>query len=277
MSDNTSIEWTDATFNPWIGCTAVSPGCDHCYAERLAVRFKLAEWGTGKPRRLAHDEYWKQPLAWNRKAERTGKRMRVFCASMADVFDNEVPGEWRDRLWALIRSTLHLDWLLLTKRVGNIKKMLPDDWGEGYSNVWLGISVVNQQEADRDIPKLLTVPARVRFLSMEPLLGPVDISIYLASGFLEPPFTDVLTWIILGGESGPGARPMDPAWVRSIRHQCVVAGAAFHFKQWGAWGEILSTGNHGRLPYRDGMVRFGKKRAGRLLDGREWNEFPEVR
>jgi protein gp37 len=297
---NSGIEWTDHTFNPWLGCTRVSPACDHCYAETWASRFGTVEWGAGKPRKLTSESNWQQPIKWNREAEKTGERKRVFCASLADVFDNEADPAWRIRLFGLIEKTPHLDWLLLTKRIGNVPKMLPMDWGNGWPNVWLGISVVNQEEADRDIPKLMRIPGYIRFLSMEPLLGPVDLRIPRIG---EPVFPDDfairteqqqdqwfksqaratyialcerIDWVIVGGESGADARPMQKEWAASLRDQCVAASVPFHFKQWGEWGPILSTGPHDSQPYREGMVRFGRKRAGRMLDGREWNEYPEV-
>ena len=311
MGENSGIEWTDHTFNPWIGCTKVSPGCDHCYAEKLAARFKLADWGTGNPRRLAHDDYWKQPLAWNRKARKAGVRKRVFCASLADVFDNEVPEEWRVRLFGLIEQTPYLDWLLLTKRIGNARNMMPVT---PLHNVWLGISVVNQEEADRDIPKLLRTPARLRFLSMEPLLGPVklpglqcegcgyteaDKRFQLDHHLCKNP-TPTLDWVIVGGESGTQARPMHPIWVRSLRDQCLAAGVPFFFKQWGAWKDGSDFATDAKAVLTDGTIceptpdalraldgqapvpprqptmmrRVGKKASGRDLDGREWNELP---
>ena len=299
MGANSGIEWTDHTFNPWIGCTRVSPACDHCYAETWASRYGTVEWGAGKPRKLTSESNWQQPIKWNREAEKTGERKRVFCASLADVFDNEVPEEWRVRLWKLIYDTPHLDWLLLTKRIGNARHMLPLGAFRGgpLPNLWLGISVVNQEEADRDIPKLLSVPAKVRFLSMEPLLGPVvlapkDKTVELLSQWYGPDGFDrtgsqpikeratwlfpKIDWVIVGGESGKEARPMHPEWAISIRDQCSAARVPFFFKQWGEWGPILSAGPHESLPYRDGMVRFGKKLAGRSLDGREWNEYPRV-
>lgn len=291
MSENSKIEWTDHTFNSWVGCTKVSPACDNCYAESWAKRTGHSELWAGERRRTAESN-WKQPLKWNAKHEQFfaehGRRQRVFCASLADIFDNQVPEEWRNDFWQLVRDTPNLDWLLLTKRPQNIAKMVPDDWGNGYPNVWLGATVENQTEADRRIPVLLQVPAIIRFLSMEPLLGPVDISIYLYTGWTEPPYDDIVHWIITGGESGPNARPSHPDWFRSIRDQCQDAGAAFHFKQWGEWlpnaqeygadpGGIDYNRKHilvgdDEIP----MCKVGKHNAGRLLDGREWNEFPEV-
>ena len=253
MAENTKIEWADHTFNPWTGCTKVSPACDHCYAEGWAKRSGHVKWGSGQPRRRTSDANWRMPLKWNREAERTGVRPRVFCASLADVFDNAVDPQWREDLFDLIAATPNLDWLLLTKRIGNVGNMLPVpfDFDKHFPNVWIGATIVNQAEADRDIPKLLDVPARVRFLSMEPLLGPVDLThievfggdaeIYPLKGTTDcvdeegEPTADVpaLDWVIVGGESGPNARPMHPDWVRSIRDQCAEAGVALFVKQMG--------------------------------------------
>lgn len=263
MAENTKIEWTDHTFNPWIGCTKVGPGCDHCYAENLMdKRMGVAVWGPGNERVRTKEANWKMPLRWNAQADafmaQHGRRQRVFCASLADVFDNAVDPAWRDDLWALIRETPNLDWLLLTKRIGNVLGMLPMDFNpHTYPNVWLGATIVNQPEADRDIKKLLMVNARVRFLSMEPLLGPVDLTgEWLTAKLGAYPFkrlasehrtrlVDLLDWVIVGGESGPGARPMHPDWARSLRDQCEAAGVPFLFKQWGEWhtsAYIASTG-----------------------------------
>lgn len=178
MGENTKTEWAHHTFNPWLGCTKLSAACDHCYAETWADRFGLSELWAGKRRRTSAAN-WLKPLGWNRRAEAEGRRYRVFCASLADVFDNQVPVSWREDLWALIERTPNLDWLLLTMRPQNIVKMLPADWGAGWPNVWLGTTVENQQEADRRIPQLLSVPAQVRFLSCEPLLGPLDLRRWL--------------------------------------------------------------------------------------------------
>lgn len=266
MAADTKIEWADHTFNPWRGCTKVSAACDHCYAERL-VNGRLA--GDFSQRVRAASSTWQEPRRWNRAAAREGKRARVFTASLADVFDNQVSPIWRQDLFELIRETPSLDWLLLTKRPQNIAKMLPPDWGAGYANVWLGTTVENQAEADRRIPHLLAVPAAKRFLSCEPLLGPVDISNWLFAG--DPPCADcprdedcecgwrgraemgrpdALHWVIAGGESGPGARPMHPDWARSLRDQCAAAGLAFHFKQWGEWHTAAFSASTGEAVFR---------------------------
>jgi protein gp37 len=316
MGKSTSIEWADHTFNPWVGCTKISPACDHCYAEGWAKRSGLVKWGPGADRRRTSDANWAQPLKWNAEAKRLGVRYRVFCASLADVFDNAVPQEWRDDLWTLIAKTPHLDWLLLTKRIGNAGNMLPVpfDFERMYPNVWIGATICNQEEADRDIPKLLDVPAAKRFLSIEPLLGPVNLTDVPIpeSGHGHHEFSPIITgnalkradsskpkidWVIVGGESGPGARPMHPDWARNLRDRCEAAGVPFLFKQWGEWVprgpesmgyplvegvprmRLTDTGDNGSDLSADGdnhvwMQRAGKKVAGRLLDGREWNEVP---
>jgi protein gp37 len=310
MSENSKIEWTDHTFNPWEGCQKVGPGCDHCYAENRNARFaggQAINWGPGAPRRRTSVSNWNLPLRWNAQAEafqaQHGRRQRVFCASLADVFDNAVSREWRDDLAALILDTADLDWLLLTKRIGNAGAMLGEMFLDGPpANVWLGATVVNQAEADRDILKLLRIPASVRFLSMEPLLGPVSFEGLFANPSNIADGTNALEeldWVIVGGESGPGARPMHPDWALSLRDQCEAVGTAFMFKQWGEhdlsydrdrddpdyrrcasvekqpgrW--INLAGGHGfngeRVHY---ARRVGKKAAGRLLDGRTWDETP---
>ncbi|MFK4794910.1 phage Gp37/Gp68 family protein [Sphingobium sp. ZW T5_29] len=329
MAENTKIEWTDHTFNPWIGCTKVGPGCDNCYAADLSKARLGVPWGAGEPRRHTAASTWKQPRAWNNRAAKLGIRYRVFCASLADVFDNEVPAEWRAELFQLIRETPHLDWLLVTKRIGNAEKMARAA-GCFPSNVWLGATIVNQAEAERDIPKLLAVQGpRFRFLSMEPLLGPVDLTMLSLSGDAEmdalrpltwasqveewrdtsdtwqADFEDwfghhpdnvsglihgALDWVIVGGESGPHARPMHPDWARSLRKQCEEAGVPFLFKQWGEWfpyGGIDADGcqNSRDLGERSGKwhiwgendgfsARVGKKQAGRFLDGIQHDGVP---
>ncbi len=382
MSANTKIEWADHTFNPWIGCTKVSPACDNCYAEAdFDKRRHVVQWGAGQPRKLTSDSNWAQPLRWNANAQhfaectgcgRRGDRRtweadirrtnpqahtccpdrklvparpRVFCASLADVFDNEVPQQWRQHLMSLIARTPNLDWLLLTKRIGNAARMLSDasmhdamlltadDHYRPPENLWIGATICNQAEADRDIPKLLSVPAARRFLSMEPLLGPVNLRHLnedreineldclrpytweeeveqwrgtedgweesfedhhgLRPAGLSGPMHASIDWVIVGGESGPNARPMHPDWARSLRDQCQAAGVPFLFKQWGEWAPVGLTSLFGAeadketIVTKDGeswgdyppakaytMRKLGKKGAGRLLDGRDWNQVP---
>lgn len=306
MAETTKIEWADATFNPWVGCTKVSPACDHCYAEGWAKRSGMVEWGAGKERRRTSAANWAKPLKWNREAEATGIRRRVFSASLADVFDNKVSAQWRSDLFALIEATPNLDWLLLTKRPQNIADMIWPKWDAGLPrNIWLGTTVENQQEADRRIPHLLALPAAVRFLSCEPLLGPVDLTRLPRDGLLsldalyggvwerpshraerysQAKTTPRLDWVIVGGESGPGARPMHPDWARSLRDQCQSAGVPFFFKQWGDWLPVETPASEtmedeelrGTGDWVDGQYfrRVGKTAAGRLLDGRTWETLP---
>lgn len=253
MSDKTGIQWTDATFNVWWGCTKVSPGCDHCYAERDAKRFapNSVLWGEGSTRRLFGDKHWRAPLLWNDKAARAGKPYRVFCSSMADVFDKDGPDSERARLWALIEATPALTWQLLTKRVGNVLRMVPPTWRDGFpNNVHMGISVVNQEEAERDIPKLLAIAARVHFLSCEPLLGPIDLRLVRPAplwagdgpGAMCASFDRLgLHWIIVGGESGPYARPFHLEWAGDLVRQCKAAGVPVFVKQMGARAMVASS------------------------------------
>lgn len=250
MSEKTAIGWCDHTFNPWWGCAHVSPGCVNCYAETLAKRYSQDVWGKSGDRRFFGDKHWEDPVKWNRKAEAEGVRRRVFCGSMMDVFeDREDLSDAQYRLVDLIEETPQLDWLLLTKRPENVPNIVP--WGvvEPWPrNVWLGVSVEDQQRADDRVPKLLAIPAVIRFLSCEPLLGPVILSpawiglneaglpltgsvygIY-SEGWIAPGF-DYLHWVIVGGESGPKARPMNPAWARLLQMQCEQANVAFFAKQ----------------------------------------------
>jgi protein gp37 len=396
MAENSAIEWTDHTFNPWRGCTKVSPGCANCYAEALSKRTGHGEYRRGVPRERMSVDYWKQPLRWNREAAKTlfclpcvterfgearynaalggsygncqgcGKpknlrefpvyRPRVFCASLADWLDDEVPIEWLADLLNLIHATQNLDWLLLTKRPQNWRdrcgkalmwmsetKHIPiaaigwlQNWvlnGVAPTNVWAGTTVENQKAADSRIPDLLEIPAQTSFLSMEPLLGPVDLTNvgpgarngsgefccnpllgeypYYRESDGEPcvHYGSQIHWVICGGESGPKSRPMHPDWARSLRDQCQNAGVPFFFKQWGEWREVLhhekmiqlkvdgseysesfaalcngflSHSGHfvkslaeikDNVTYR-GLERIGKKKAGRVLDGQEWSEFP---
>jgi protein gp37 len=252
MAESTLISWADATFNPWEGCTKVSPGCDHCYAEARNKRFASGvNWGPGARRRRTSPANWRKPIEWNRKARASGKPFRVFCASLADVFDNEVPAAWLRDLFNLISETPALTWMLLTKRIGNVEAMLKA-CGYAYgsesgrlvalpSNIWLGITVVNQEEADRDIPKQLELPARVRFLSCEPMLGYIDLRLAERNDLARWDSTGRglplrrIDWVICGGESGRGARFFEIDWARKLRDQCKAAGVAFFMKQVGAY------------------------------------------
>jgi len=302
MGENTKIEWTDHTFNPWTGCTKVSPACANCYAEAWAKRTGIVKWGDSAPRRKTSDSYWCQPVRWNVEAERSGIRRRVFCASLADVFEGKPQVvSWRYELFALIRETPNLDWLLLTKRTENIRLMLLRYKRAGYdwpSNVWLGTTVENSDYLER-VDDLIECRefASVLFLSCEPLLGRVDLTTnqrYQREHGGYRPMIDGLDWVIAGGESGGHARPMNPEWAHSLRDQCVQAKVPFHFKQWGEWvptadvgfgdsprakEHVFDTGKTietygGPAPFGIEVRRIGKKAAGRLLDGREWNEFP---
>lgn len=259
MGETTEISWTDHTFNPWIGCTNVSPACDNCYAEKLVHRYGWAKWGAGEPRKVTSDANWRKPLAWDRKAKRDGVRRRVFCASLADVFDAEVPDDWRDNLTSLIQDTPNLDWLLLTKRP-NVALKYWKRQGSVPGNVWMGTTVENQSMADLRIPALLQIPARVRFLSCEPLLGPVNLrSVAWHGTTVQVLIGDPkLSWIIAGGESGPRARPSHPDWFRQLRDQCQAAGVAFHHKQNGEWSEYGGGNGWRRTSAPDALPQRGQ-------------------
>lgn len=358
----TLIEWTSTrrpdgtrvpgyTFNPWRGCTKVSAGCRFCYADAMSGRnhLVLGVWGPKGSRPVAADAYWRKPLAWDLAARESGERRRVFCASLADVFEGEdtMPpsavasvAAARRRLFETIDATPHLDWLLLTKRPENVERLWPFGWYDDrftWPNVWIGTSIEDQAAADRRIPPLMKIPAAVRFLSCEPLIGPVDLdlsypcptcegrgggrnftSLSLDDGAYDcgrcdgtgsVPFQQIPDWVICGGESGPDARPMHPDWARSLRVQCEVAGVGFFFKQWGEWKPIsqMSEGEADALyvpaPKKDPeatrrcrveravlqldgrieeafpkgamtVYKVGKKTAGRVMDGRTWDESP---
>lgn len=258
MADQTRIEWCDSTFNPVVGCTKISAACDGCYAEAWAKRAGRSELWNGERARTSASN-WRGPVKWNAASpefvREHGRRQRVFCASLADVFDNQWDPRWRADLWTLIRATPHLDWLLLTKRPQNIRKMLPPDWCDGYPNVWLGVTAEDQDAYDSRYRKVLQfIPAVVRFISYEPALGPLNV---VHPGDVHP------DQVIAGGESGGDARAADPRWFRDVRDQCAPVGIAFLFKQ---WGEHDAT-----------MARVGKKRAGRLLDGVQHDGYPVAR
>lgn len=238
MGENTKIEWADHTFNPWMGCTRVSPACDNCYAaEMMDARYGRVRWGAGEPRVRTKD--WSKPRKWNRDTPGAF----VFCASLADVFDNEVDPSWRADLLDLIIETPNLTWLLLTKRIGNVVRMLP---GFLPANVAIGATMANQEEYDRDRMKLDQVkrlynPA-FTFGSFEPLLGPVCLD------------RSAPDWIIVGGESGPNARPMNLEWARSLKVQSADLGRVFNFKQVG--GRKADKGGH----TLDGSTHFDRPR-----------------
>lgn len=271
MGKNSAIEWTHHTFNPWWGCTKVSQACKLCYAEAWARRTGGNFWGPRAARRFFGEQHWKEPIAWDEEAFDSGRRSRVFCASMADVFEFRAElNVWREKLWDLIQDTPNLDWLLLTKRPQRIA--LHNRWGAWPYNIWLGTTVENQKTADERIPHLLENCASVRFLSCEPLVGPIDISRYLSAG---------IGWVIAGGESGGRSRPSHPRWMRDLRDQCIDAKVPFLFKQWGNWApinvQVASPTNLVHI-FPDGEVvqRRNKKEAGRLLDGRTWDDVPVV-
>jgi len=292
MAETSAIQWTDATVNFWWGCTKVGPGCDHCYAETWNNFRGNKMWGTGAPRRPI-----KGAAALIRKLQRQapeffaehGRRRRVFMQSMSDTFDNEVEQAWRVEMFAEIEEAPDLEIQLLTKRIGNVPKMVPVHWAHGLwpRHVGLMATVVNQAEFDRDVPKLLATNWNYGIpwvgLSIEPMLGPIKI------GEVR------LDWIIAGGESGAEARPSHPHWFTSLRDQCAANGTPFLFKQWGEWlparrstptvvwgdGTVDHDGSHHGNANANGpgynVERVGKKTAGRLLDGIEHNGFPKIR
>lgn len=310
----TKIEWADITINPIVGCSHCSPGCDHCYAERFAARLARNPKTAAKYAGIV-DKHGK----WTGKISEEGwgcfdtlpyTPKRVFLGSMTDVFHENVPESTISDIFYNIEYMWEQHtFLLLTKRPQNAKKFI-----EMYplpKNVWLGVTVCNQQEADEKIPILLQTPAAKRFVSLEPLLGQVDLTRYLemeerryqgddVSGFID--YTPLLHWVICGGETGPGARPMHPIWVRSLLNQCQKTGTPFFFKGWGDWlpctelpddfdisrypaGDIGTDGIFipppvYEIPLRNNVrsedtFHVGKKCAGRLLKGREWNEVPD--
>lgn len=266
MVENTRIEWADHTLNWWTGCEPVSPACAGCYAELWAKRAGR----VFSDRRLTTEHNRSMPFKWQGDYEwrrRHGRRPRVFVNSLSDFFDNKVPNDWREAFFHTAKLTPNVIYMLLTKRIGNAVKMLPDDWGEsGYQNIWLGATMVTQEELQRDVLKLLRIPARVHFVSIEPMLGPMDLrtivygelpgisSTSLTFDALQGVWSGVaapvdlrerrralpealppIDWVIAGGESGPEARPSSLHWYRAIRDQCASAYTPFFFKQWGEW------------------------------------------
>jgi protein gp37 len=240
MAENTEIAWTDNTFNPWWGCTKVAAGCDNCYASALDKRTGGDHWGKGTQPRTMSQQNWNKPIKWNAHSD-TNSPTKVFCGSMCDWADKNAPEGERERLFGLIAKTPNLAWQLLTKRAPNIEKYLPSDWGEGYDNVWIGVTVENKREGLKRIEHLRKIPAKIRFLSIEPLLedlGDIDL-------------TDI-HWVIVGGESGNGCRPIKREWIVDIQKQCAEQKVPFFFKQWGG--------------------RTNKNRC--ELDGVEFKEYP---
>ncbi|MCJ2069625.1 phage Gp37/Gp68 family protein [Methylobacterium sp. J-030] len=315
MAEASAIEWTDATWNPITGCSVVSPGCTNCYAMKLAgtrlrnlasrkgltVETQAGPVWNGQVR--LNDEWLLQPLQWRRPR-------KIFVCAHGDLFAEAVPDTWVDRVFAVMAAAPHHTFQVLTKRSARMRSYLSElprrmaelDCDSGLDfvklplpNVWLGVSAEDQRRADERVPDLLETPAAVRFVSAEPLLGPIDFTNldntgscraeqrHGISALWKTTLRPRLDWIIVGGESGPGARPMHPDWARQIRDACVAAGVAFHFKQHGAWlalsqGAIdardRSLPHQGTLDGRDVLYRVGKKAAGRLLDGVEHNGFP---
>ncbi|WP_128292043.1 phage Gp37/Gp68 family protein [Afifella aestuarii] len=299
MSADTKIEWCDATWSPWLGCTKIAPACDHCYAASWAKRTGSPELWAGERRRTSTD-YWKRPLKWNREAEKAGTRKSVF-PSLCDPFDNQVPNEWRRDFFDLIEATPHLLWLLLTKRPQNILRMVPLDWLHSWpENVWPGTTVEDRKRAGRNLWELAQVHSRVRFMSAEPLLEGFDLTAIenphgetfnALTGFVNDDigWVQAIDWVICGGESGPNARPMHPDWARDLRDQCAEHRVPFFFKQHGEWigvpdlrhlpggsGPGIGAFDHCEYDQEHEAVRIGKARAGRLLDGVEHSAVPDV-
>ena len=273
MAKDSEIEWTHHTFNPWWGCVKLSPACAHCYAETWAKRFGDELWGGSAPRRFFSEQRWREPLRWDAEAARVRKRARVFCASMADVFEPRRDLDpWRQKLWELIEKTPNLDWLLLTKRPGQIKHVYP--WADRpRQNVWLGTTAENQRWAQRRIERLIAVNAQVRFLSCEPLLSAIDLTPWLKRGQVD--------WVIAGGESGISARPTHPNWIRWLRDQCRSHAIPFHFKQWGHWSpEAQGSPAMKIIELRDEAGKLerlswrSKHASGRVLDGETLDGYP---
>lgn len=269
MGANSKIEWTDHTFNPWLGCTKITPGCDHCYAEGWSKRSGLVKWGK-HPRKRTSEAYWRAPHKWNDSAiifERAnGRRQRVFCASLADVFDNQVDPTWREDLFKLIRACNRLDWLLLTKRPQNIAKMLPADWGAGYSNVWLGTTAEDQKRYNERWRHLSQINCVVAFVSYEPAIGPLRL---LRKG-RQP------DWVISGGESGGGARVMNPQWVRDLISDCRELNVAPFHKQWGTYASNPLVYETGLTP-QEAQLQDQEGKGGGFIDDRIIREFPAPR
>lgn len=278
MGARSKIEWTDSTFNPWVGCTKVArakgapSACDFCYAEKWAKRSGQVQWGN-HPRRRTTAVYWRNPVRWNDQAAsfqvKHGRRQRVFCASLADVFDNQVDPTWRADLFSLIRECDQLDWQLLTKRPQNIRKMLPLDWDDGYPNVWLGTTAEDARAYRQRVAHLLIVPAAIHFVSYEPAVGPLE------QLDIDGSFPD---WLIIGGESGVRAdliRRTKPQWARDAIAECRRLGVAPFLKQWGTYHNNPLVAEE-RESIQQAMIFDppDNGKGGGKLDGHLWREFP---
>lgn len=252
--------------NPWIGCTKVSAGCDNCYAEAMASRFKWHSWSANEARKRTSPRTWQAPKRWNDRAANTGRRERVFCASLADVFDPKAPPGARDDLWQLIADTPSLDWLLLTKRPANAARMLPDGFSAStWPNVWVGATCEDQPNYDRRWPHIAAIDAAVRFVSYEPMVGPLRLH-----------SAELLDWIIWGGESGRGARMCDPQWARTVTADACRHGIAVFGKQWGTYASnpaVVEAGGTVAAAQLADPPSNGK--GGALLDGVLWRQLPE--
>lgn len=305
MAEKTGISWADATLNFWIGCTEVSVeasgggACDACYARELAARYGWAKWGAGEPRHRTAPSNWRKPYSWNKNpgrligSEWPARKPRVFINSLSDFCDNEPgPMEWRPEAWTVIGETQGLEYLIVTKRISNFEKMLPERWNKAnYGHIVLIITVCNQAEANRDIPKLVALKKLYPWLriglSIEPMRGMIDLE----------PWLKWLDWVICGGETDQGkhiARPMHPSWPIFLMRQCVAAGVPYHYKQNGDWtwevpghhpgGPDVWVCTDGRTATEDeaiadggswsGMYHLGTKKTGRELDGMIFDQFP---
>lgn len=291
---NTKIQWAEKVWNPVTGCTKVSSGCQNCYAERMAKNRLKGRYGYSENDPFGvtlHPDSLAEPLHWK-------KPSRIFVCSMGDLFHEDVDDGFLCRVFDTMLVAEQHTFLVLTKRPERMEDFITRCVRGKPKNIWLGVTAENQEQADKRIPILLQIPAAVRFVSVEPMLGPVNLTSVIYERVVvidalnelcgwptaHAPFPDgckKLDWVICGGESGPGARPAHPDWVRGLRDQCQAAGVPFLFKQWGEW---LSQWDMSNIPGTNKQVilnglsfyKVGKKKAGRLLDGREWDEYPEV-
>lgn len=297
MGENSKIEWTDHTWNPWMGCHKISEGCRNCYMFRERRRYGKDPEVVVRSKTRFYD-----PLKWEKKAALTGERKFVFACSWSDWFIEEAD-PIRDEAWEIVKATPHLTYQILTKRPENIPARLPKDWDEGYPNVILMVTAEDQAMANLRIPQLLKIPARLRGVSIEPMLGFVNLKQimgdhvwfdvlgksrfdYGSDGYgVAAPMIPGIDWVIVGGETGVQARPLDIRWVETIRNQCIIGNIPFFFKSWGEWWpkeHVDYLGKTSSLPdisickgiNQEGFYRIGRNNSGRLLDGEEWSQFP---